>query len=139
LCIIHIHIKLEDPHSMADPDSQGPDPSQHLPLKTHWFHILTALSEDPLHGSGIVRSVLNQTNGGLRLWPATLYGSLEDLANLGWIEELTELTGLPEGESRRKRIYRLTPAGENILAAEAGRVGQLAQTVLDRLTSRVVP
>jgi PadR family transcriptional regulator PadR len=124
---------------MADPDSQGPDPNRHLPLRTHWFHILTALSENPLHGSGIVRSVLTQTDGRLRLWPATLYGSLEDLANLGWIEELTELTGLPEGESRRKRIYRLTPAGEGILAAEARRVGQLAQTVLDRLASRVVP
>jgi DNA-binding PadR family transcriptional regulator len=68
-----------------------------------------------------------------------LYGSLEELANLGWIEELTENSGFPEGESRRKRIYRLTPAGEGILAAEAGRVGRLAQTVLDRLASRVVP
>jgi DNA-binding PadR family transcriptional regulator len=68
-----------------------------------------------------------------------LYGSLEELANLGWIEELTENSGFPEGESRRKRIYRLTPAGEGILAAEARRVGQLAQTVLDRLASRVVP
>jgi DNA-binding PadR family transcriptional regulator len=124
---------------MADPDSQGPDPSLYLPLKTQWFHILTALSEDPLHGSGIVRSVLNQTNGRLRLWPATLYSSLEELANLGWIEELTESSGFPEGESRRKRIYRLTPAGVGILAAEAGRVGRLAQTVLDRLASRVVP
>ena len=124
---------------MADPNSQGPDLSRHLPLKTHWFHILTALSEDPLHGSGIVRSVLKQTNGRLRLWPATLYGSLEELASLGWIEELTENRDLPEGESRRKRIYRLTPAGAGILAAEAGRVGRLAQTVLDRLASRVIP
>ncbi len=98
-----------------------------------------ALSEDSLHGSGIVRAVLDQTEGKLRLWPATLYGSLEELAQLGWIEELTEEGEFPEGESRRKRIYRLTPIGARILVLEAERMGQLARTALDRLASRVTP
>lgn len=110
----------------------------HLPLKVHWFHVLMSLSQGPQHGSGIVRTVLEQTDGKLRLWPATLYGSLEELAGLGWIEELTEDGDFPDGESRRKRIYRLTPAGAEVLAAEAARLGRLAQAVADRLASRVV-
>ena len=75
----------------------------HLPVKPQWFHILLALSEGSRHGSGIVRSVLEQTDGKLRLWPATLYGSLVELAERGWIEELVEPGQRPAGESDRKR------------------------------------
>jgi DNA-binding PadR family transcriptional regulator len=107
--------------------------SQYLPLKTQWFHILLALSDEPRHGSGIVRSVLEETDGKLRLWPATLYGSLEDLVSLGWIEELTEHGERPWGESEKKRFYRIRPAGARVLAAEADRLQALARAVLDRV------
>ena len=72
-----------------------------LPLKPQWFHILLALSEETRHGSGIVRSVLRQTDGKLRLWPATLYGSLDDLAAKGWIEELRAPESRPPVRARR--------------------------------------
>jgi len=104
------------------------------PLKSQWFHILLALSEDPRHGSGIVRSVLEQTNGSLRLWPATLYGSLEDLAERGWIEELTTESDRPE-ESERRRYYRITRDGSGVLAAEANRMQTLASAALARVAS----
>jgi DNA-binding PadR family transcriptional regulator len=73
------------------------------------------------------------------LWPATLYGSLEELASLGWIEELTEEGDFPEGESRRKRIYRLSAAGRKVLTAEAERIDFLARTALARLASGSTP
>lgn len=111
------------------------DIARHLPLKTQWFHILLALSDEPQHGSGIVRSVLQQTDGKLRLWPATLYGSLEDLVALGWIEELTEHGERPEGESEKKRFYRIKRSGASVLAAEADRLQALARAALDRLGS----
>jgi len=79
--------------------------------------------------------VLEQTDGKLRLWPATLYGSLEDLETLGWIEELTEHGERPEGESEKKRFYRIRPAGARILTAEADRLQALARTALDRVGS----
>ena len=107
-----------------------------LPLKPQWFHILLALSHEAQHGSGIVRSVLDQTEGKLRLWPATLYGSLEELAQVGWIEELTGPTGRPEGESEKKRFFRITQAGKQVLSAEAERLQSLAQTAMERLASR---
>jgi len=124
---------------MVDSSAHGSALNRHLPLKTQWFHILVALSEEPRHGSGIVRSVLDQTNGRLRLWPATLYGSLESLAALGWIDELTGEDEFPEGESRRKRIYRLNPSGAEVLAADAARMSRLAEDALSRLGSRAAP
>jgi len=120
---------------MKGTDLAVDDISRHLPLKTQWFHILLAISDEPRHGSGIVRSVLEQTDGKLRLWPATLYGSLEDLVALGWIEELTEHGGRPEGESEKKRFYRIRTAGALVLAAEAGRLQALARAALDRVGS----
>jgi DNA-binding PadR family transcriptional regulator len=124
---------------MSEPSGASLDPSRHLPLKTQWFHILMALSEEHRHGSGIVRSVLKQTDGKLRLWPATLYGSLDELASLDWIEELADEDEFPEGESRRKRIYRLSPSGAEVLAAEAARMRRLAESALERLGSRAAP
>jgi len=120
---------------MRDAARKADDLDRHLPLKSQWFHILLALSEEARHGSGIVRSVLDQTGGKLRLWPATLYGSLEDLVALDWIEELTEQGQRPEGESEKKRFYRIKPAGTRILAAEADRLQSLARAALDRIGS----
>ena len=107
-----------------------------LPLKPQWFHILLALSGRPRHGSGIVRSVLEQTDGKLRLWPAMLYGSLEEMVALGWIEELTGTEDRPAGESERKRFYRTTDDGSRILGAEAQRLESLARIALQRVASR---
>ena len=106
---------------------------QHLPLKPQWFHILLALSEETRHGSGIVRSVLHETQGKVHLWPATLYGSLDDLAALGCIKEVSDPAERPPGESEKKRFYRITRAGSRLLAAEAERLQALATTALSRL------
>ncbi len=122
-------------YSMGNKARLAADLDRHLPLKTQWFHILLALSEEAQHGSGIVRSVLQQTDGKLRLWPATLYGSLEDLVALGWIEELTDHSERPEGESEKKRFYRIKPDGARVLAAEADRLQGLARAALDRVGS----
>lgn len=106
---------------------------RHLPLKPQWFHILLALSEETRHGSGIVRAVLHETQGKLHLWPATLYGSLDDLASQGWIEEVRDSDARPKGESEKKRFYRITPDGARLLQAEATRLQALATAALSRL------
>ncbi|MEM7414967.1 MAG: helix-turn-helix transcriptional regulator [Gemmatimonadota bacterium] len=106
--------------------------TESLPLKPQWFHILLALSHGAQHGSGIVRSVLEATDGKMRLWPATLYGSLEELTEIGWITEVgTEER--PVGASDKKRFYRLTPQGARTLRADAQRLAALADTALSRL------
>ena len=102
------------------------DPS----LKPHWFHILVALADNDRHGLAIAREVQSLSDGAVRLWPATLYGSLEELCQRGWIEELPEH---PEDESERRRYYRITRAGRAVLSGEAERLGQLARIAKARV------
>lgn len=101
-------------------------------LSPHRFHILVALADRDLHGSGIVRDVLDQTDGALRLWPATLYGLLDELEGEGLIAELTG-ADRPEGVSERRRYYRITPAGRSALAAETSRLSGLVGVAERRL------
>ena len=96
------------------------------------YHILLALSGGDLHGSGIVRVVLEQTEGELHLWPATLYGNLEFLAGKGLIEELGE-SERPPGESERRRYYRLTSKGSRALEAYTERMARLVSVARQNL------
>ena len=80
-------------------------------MKAHWFHILLSVSPSPRHGAGIQQDVLEFSGGTVRLWPATLYGALEELSELGWIEEVTGAER-PRTVSGRERFYRLTHPGE---------------------------
>lgn len=98
-------------------------------LKDHVFFILFALAREDLHGHGIIRSVLEETDGEVRLWPVTLYSSLDELAERGWARELKE-GDRPEGASAKRRYFRITPTGRNVLADEASRRHSIARRAL---------
>jgi DNA-binding PadR family transcriptional regulator len=104
------------------------------PLKPHWFQILLALAGADRHGSGIMRAVLEQTQGALRLWPVMLYSSLEQLTDEGLIEAVPG--GRPAGESERRRYYRLTKRGRAALAEEADRLADLADAARTQLAAK---
>jgi DNA-binding PadR family transcriptional regulator len=70
----------------------------------------------------------------VRLWPATLYGSLEELVRLGWIEEVPEAER-PEGGMGRERFYRLAIAGRAALEAECARLESIAHAARARLSA----
>lgn len=94
-----------------------------LPLKPAWFHILLALGNGRRHGYAIRAEVEERTQGRVRLWPATLYGSIRELAGEALIEELE---GEPDvGDDPRRRYYRLTRLGKRVLAAEVARLQAL--------------
>jgi DNA-binding PadR family transcriptional regulator len=99
-------------------------------LKPHFFYILLALADGDRHGLAIARDVQGLSDGSVRLWPATLYGSLDELRSRKWIEELNEH---PETESERKRYYRITRAGRTVLTDEAERLGRLARLARARM------
>ena len=101
-------------------------------MRRPWFFILLSLAERDRHGSGIVRDVLALTGGDLRLWPVTLYGSLDELRENGWIRELD---AAPEkGEDRgHRRWFRITPQGRRALAAEMERMTTLVAVAQRRL------
>lgn len=89
------------------------------------FHILVSLAPAPMHGYAIRQEVESRTEGGVRLWPATLYGTLSELAESGLIEE-TAGPGGPDDDARRK-YYALTAEGRSVLSAEAARLEKLVR------------
>ena len=104
-------------------------------VKGRAFFILVALASEDRHGLGIAREVLAFSDGRVRLWPATLYGTLADLCDRGWIEELTQ-SRRPADESERKHYYRLTRVGRAVLAAETDRMASLVRLARARVKPR---
>jgi DNA-binding PadR family transcriptional regulator len=102
------------------------NPGAFIPLKTHWFYILLSLSREEQHGYGIMQDVLNRTGGKVRLWPATLYGTLKRLIESGLIDESNERPA-PEFDDARRRYYRLTEFGRRVLDAERERLEDLVR------------
>ncbi|HLK70157.1 MAG TPA: PadR family transcriptional regulator [Bryobacteraceae bacterium] len=105
-----------------------PPPESFLPLKPHWFHVLLSLTHEDQHGYGIMQEVLDRTGGKVRLWPATLYGTLKRLIDGRLIEE-SEVRPTPEMDDARRRYYRLTPLGRRVLAAESARLEDLVRVI----------
>ena len=94
------------------------------PLKPHLYYMLLSLSAGHRHGLAIARDVREFTHGQMTLWPAKLYGSIEDLSDAGWIEEIADGHRRPD-DNERKRYYGLTRAGRAALAAETTRLADL--------------
>ena len=105
-----------------------PHPETFIPLKPHWFHVLLSLADQEQHGYGIMQEVLDRTGGKVRLWPATLYGTLKRLVDEELIEESDERPA-PELDDGRRRYYRLTKLGRRVLAAESERLEDLVRVI----------
>ena len=95
-----------------------------LPLKPAAFHILLALADGARHGYAIRTAVEELTRGGIRLWPATLYGSIGELEDAGLIEEWTPADA-PDALPRR--FYKLTRLGLRVLVGETERLEGLVR------------
>jgi DNA-binding PadR family transcriptional regulator len=89
-------------------------------LKKHWFDILLALADGAQHGYAIRSLVEQRTDGRVKLYPATLYGSVREMADGGLIEALEGDAG-PDSDQRR-RYYQLTDQGRAALRAEVDRL-----------------
>ena len=101
-------------------------------MKTHWFFILLSVSAAPRYGTAIQDDVRELSDGGVRLWPATLYGSLEELVEHKWLQEVPD-DERPEGIVGRERYYRITRLGRAALEREAARMESLARVARTRL------
>lgn len=91
------------------------------------FYILLALVE-PKHGYGIMQQTAALSRGRLNLSAGTLYGALASLLDKGWIEQLPE-----EG---RKKEYRITSLGRQVLEQELERLQELVTNGNKILNSR---
>ncbi len=101
------------------------------PLPSAAFQILLALAQEDLHGYGIMRQVVDQTGGRMRLGPGTLYSSIQSLLEEKFIEEVGLREDVRLGHERR-RYYRLTAAGRKLARAEADRLASLLRVARTR-------
>ena len=93
------------------------------------FFVLTALADGPRHGYGIVREVVELSQGRVKLKIGSLYGVLDRLSADGLIEPDRE----EAHDGRLRRYYRLTTDGRRALAEEADLRAATAGVVRARL------
>lgn len=95
-----------------------------LPVSPVVFHMLLALSDGEKHGYGIMKSVEDDTGGEMTIPLGTLYGSIRRMTSAGLIEEMEERPD-PDVDDERRRYYRLTSLGRQVLEAETRRLAKL--------------
>ena len=95
------------------------------PLTESYFFILLCLYRGPNHGYGIKQQTLALSNGNVRIGSGTMYGATSQMMKKGWIEEC------PIDGFNRKRQYRLTETGRQVLLEEVARLQQLVRTASD--------
>lgn len=107
------------------PAMAAPDPESYLPLSTDTLLILLAIGPEPRHGYGIIRDVEARTDGATLLQTGALYRLLRRLLRDGLIEECEAPAG--EGDDPRRRFYRPTRLGRQVVDAEVARMARLVR------------
>ena len=88
--------------------------------------VLILLSKKPHHGYEIMKAVRERTMGFWRPTPGGIYPILRDLEQSGYIE------GEWDTQKKRKRkIYRVTETGKNVLKRALAKQSQLANNMND--------
>lgn len=98
--------------------------SDFLPLTPAIAHILLALADEERHGYAIMQEIERLTDGRTRMGPGTLYGTIKRLLSAGLIEEAAERPDATLDDERR-RYYRITRLGTQVLEAESARMATL--------------
>jgi DNA-binding PadR family transcriptional regulator len=100
------------------------DAASLIPLNPRDYLILFSLVEEDRHGYGVVRAVESGSRGGVRIDPANLYRSLKRMMRDGLVEE-TPPPESAESETERRKYYRITPLGREVVELEARRLAEL--------------
>ena len=103
------------------------------PLTESYFYILLCLYRGPNHGYGIMQQALTLSDGHVRIGSGTMYGATGNMMKKGWIEECPAAEGFD-----RKRQYRLTAAGRQVLMDEIERLRHLTRAA-DDITGGIDP
>jgi DNA-binding PadR family transcriptional regulator len=101
----------------------APDPT---PLSPTYFHILLSLGDGERHGYALKREIAARTGGKINLGPGVLYGSINRMLELRWIEESDDRPD-PHLDDERRRYYRITSLGRKVARAEAVRMKDLVK------------
>ena len=102
------------------------DPENFLPLTPAVFHVLLAISDVERHGYAIMQEISENTGGRMKMGPGTLYGTIKRLLEAKLIVESDERPD-PKLDDERRRYYRLTGLGQQVVKAEAQRHSELVE------------
>lgn len=98
---------------------------KYIPLTEATYYILVSLIS-PLHGYGIMQNVKELSKGEFLLGPGTLYGVLNKLEKIGFIQKVDN------DINDRRKVYAITERGKEILKLEFTRLKNLV-TVTESL------
>ena len=92
----------------------------YVPMSETAFYILFCLQQER-HGYNITQKVKELTDNEVIITPGTMYGTLSKMEKDG-------LIGFVREEDKRK-IYRITPLGQEVLDIEIRRINRLYRNV----------
>jgi DNA-binding PadR family transcriptional regulator len=96
----------------------------YVPMTETGFYILFCLQK-PQHGYGIGQQVKQMTGGEVTISAGTMYGTLSKMEKDGLIAFCRE-------EDKRK-LYQITPLGQEVLAVELRRIQRLYKNSQEEL------
>ena len=88
----------------------------YVPMTESGFYILFCL-QTPQHGYGISQRVKKLTDGAVAIGAGTMYGTLSKMEQDGLI--------CFHSEEDKRKLYRITELGREVLAAEIRRIERL--------------
>lgn len=102
------------------------DVSTFLPLTPRVLLILWSLVDGPQHGYRLLKVAEELGRGRVSIGPASLYESITTLRKRGLIAH-AKAPGDADRDDARRRYFKLTKKGNELLRAEANRVTALAK------------
>ena len=94
----------------------------YLPMSESGYLILLFLQQ-PRHGYALMQLATQETNGRVTLGASTVYTILYKMEQDGLIEVVSEVD--------RRKVYRITPIGRDILAAEIDRLDAMLRLAVE--------
>ena len=91
--------------------------TENVALTEAVYYILLSLKE-PMHGYGIMKNVLELSNGRVNLAAGTLYGAINTMIEKKWISATSN-------DMLRKKEYQITDLGVSVLESEIERLREL--------------
>ena len=101
------------------------------PLSESTYLILLALHQGPLHGYGVIKAIEKASEGNYIIAPGTLYGVVKNIQKQGLIETIEVQT-----EQRKKKTYRITDRGKEVLRSEYSRYLKMIELTKKIVTER---
>lgn len=111
--------------------AKNPDIESLLPLTPAVFHILMSLSDGEMHGYAIMEEVKRTTDGRVKMGPGTLYGTIKRLLDAKLVEESDQRPDA-ESDDQRRRYYRLSATGGQLMQAELRRYAKVLATAASK-------